>query len=676
SISPDVNRPEYRAITFDAMKDAFKEQARGLVDGGSHALLAETSIDTLNMKAAIVAFEELFEEYGRRWPVMLSLTVTDRSGRTLSGQTVEAAWISIAHARPLSVGLNCALGARDLRPFLESLSKAAPVHVSCYPNAGLPNAFGGYDETPEVTSGVLREFAEEGWLNMAGGCCGTTPDHIRAIADALAVQAPRRVPEPSPYAQFAGLEPLVLRPDSNFTMIGERTNVTGSRRFAKLIKKGDYEKALSVALDQVRGGANILDVNMDEGLLESEQEMTNFLNLISAEPEVARLPIMVDSSKFSVLEAGLKCLQGKAIANSISLKEGEEVFKAQATTLRRFGAGAVVMAFDETGQAVTTEDKVAICRRAYGILVDELDWDPGDIIFDPNILTVATGIEEHDEYGLAFLEATREIKRLCPGARVSGGVSNLSFALRGNAVVREAMNSAFLYHAIQAGLDMAIVNAGQLAVYEDIPEALRDHIEDVIFARRPDATERLVDLAESYRGEGTKRVVDEAWREGPVEKRLEYALVHGVTDHIEEDVEEARLKLGVPLKVIEGPMMGGMQIVGDLFGAGKMFLPQVVKSARVMKKAVAYLEPYMETEEGEAEAAGKVLLATVKGDVHDIGKNIVGIVLRCNSYEILDLGVMVPTEKILETAKAEGVDVIGLSGLITPSLDEMVHVAK
>ena len=678
SISPDVDDPALRTVTFDQVKEAYKEQARGLLDGGVDVLLPETTFDTLNLKAAIVAIEELFTERGRRIPVMLSLTITDRSGRTLSGQTLDAAWVSVTHARPLSVGLNCALGAHEMRPYVEELSEIAPVFVSCYPNAGLPNAFGEYDEKPEDTARILDEFAREGWLNLAGGCCGTRPEHIRAVAEALAGRRPRQVPEPRPYARYSGLEPLVLRPDSNFTMIGERTNVTGSRRFARLIKKGKLEKALAVALDQVRGGANVLDVNMDEGLLDSEQAMTTYLNLIASEPEIARLPIMVDSSKFEVIEAGLKCIQGKAIANSISLKEGEDAFRDKARILKRYGAGVVVMAFDEEGQAVDTEHKVEICRRAYRILTEEVGIAPDDIIFDPNVLAVATGIEEHNDYAKSFIEATRRIKETCPGARVSGGISNLSFSFRGNNTVREAMNAAFLYHAIQAGLDMGIVNAGQLEVYEEIPKDLLERIEDVLFNRRADATERLVEFAENVSAKGKSRRDDLAWREGTVEERLSHALIKGIVDFIEADTEEARGRYDRPLHVIEGPLMDGMNVVGDLFGSGKMFLPQVVKSARVMKRAVAYLEPFMEAEEATAGAKerSKVLLATVKGDVHDIGKNIVGVVLGCNGYEIVDLGVMVPAEKILETAVEKGVDVIGLSGLITPSLDEMEHVAR
>ena len=678
SISPDVDNPGFRTVTFDQVKEAYKGQARGLLEGGVDILLPETTFDTLNLKAAIVGLEEVFDEVGHRVPVMLSITITDRSGRTLSGQTLDAAWIALSHARPFAVGLNCALGAQEMRPYSEELSEIAPIWTFCYPNAGLPNAFGEYDEKPEDTASTLEEFVDAGWLNLAGGCCGTRPEHIRAIAETLEGRQPRQTPEPRPYARFSGMEPFVMRPDANFTMIGERTNVTGSKRFARLIKNDDYETALEVALDQVRGGANILDVNMDEGLLDSEQAMTTFLNLVAAEPEIARIPIMVDSSKFSVIEAGLKCVQGKAIANSISLKEGEENFKDQARTLRRYGAGVVVMAFDEGGQAVDADHKVEICQRAYKILTEEVGFSPGDIIFDPNILAVATGIEEHNGYAKAFIDATRRIKELCPGAHVSGGVSNLSFSFRGNNRVREAMHAAFLYHAIQAGMDMGIVNAGQLEVYEEIPKDLLERIEDVLFDRRPDATERLVDFAETVRGGGKGQKKDDAWRSGTVEERLAHALIKGILDHIEADVEEARLAAERPLDVIEGPLMDGMNIVGDLFGEGKMFLPQVVKSARVMKKAVAYLLPYMEDEKDSAlpKVRKKVLLATVKGDVHDIGKNIVGVVLGCNNYEVVDLGVMVPAPQILEAAAKEKVDVVGLSGLITPSLDEMEHVAK
>ena len=677
SISPDVDDPTFRAITFDQLEAAYHEQARGLLDGGVDLLLPETTFDTLNLKAAIVAIERLFEERGERVPVILSLTITDRSGRTLSGQTVEAAWTAIAHARPLAVGLNCALGAHEMRPYVEELSEIAPVYVHCYPNAGLPNAFGEYDEAPETTAGVLAELADAGFLNLAGGCCGTRPEHIRAIADAMAGRPPRRVPPPRPHARFSGLETLTLRPDSNLTLIGERTNVTGSRRFARRVRNDDWESALEIALEQVRGGANVLDVNMDEGMLDSVSAMTTFLHLVATEPEVAQLPIMVDSSRFEVLEAGMKCLQGKSIANSISLKEGEDEFRRQARILQRFGAGVVVMAFDEEGQAVEADHKVEICRRAFRILVDEVGYAPEEVVFDPNVLAVATGIDEHRPYAKAFLDAIPRIKEACPGARVSGGISNLSFSFRGNDRVREAMNAAFLYHAIDAGLDMAIVNAGQLEVYEDIDPDLLERIEDVLFDRRDDATERLVEIAERFRGDGKARKVDDAWRDAPLEKRLSHALVHGILDHLEEDLDEAVERFDRPLEIIEGPLMDGMGIVGDLFGAGKMFLPQVVKSARAMKKGVAHLLPLLEAEKDAAPTRrGRVLLATVKGDVHDIGKNIVGVVLGCNNYEIVDLGVMVSAERILEAAIEHEVDVIGLSGLITPSLDEMIHVAR
>ncbi len=680
SLSPSVADPGFRAVTFDEVREAYAEQVRGLLEGGVDLLLVETIFDTLNAKAALVAIEDVFDSLGTRLPVMISVTITDKSGRTLSGQTVEAFWISVAHARPLSVGVNCALGAREMRPYVEELSRIADVHVSCYPNAGLPNAFGEYDETPETTSSLVRALAVEGLVNVVGGCCGTTPDHVRAIAARVEGVTPRVPPRPDRLTRWAGLEPLVVRPDSNFLMIGERTNVTGSKKFAELVKAGDYAKAVEVALDQVRGGANILDVNMDEGMLEGERAMVTFLNLLASEPEIARLPVMVDSSKWSVIEAGLKCLQGKGIANSISLKEGEEDFLAKARAIRRYGAGVVVMAFDETGQAETVERKVSICRRAFDLLTKRAGWDATDVVFDPNILAVATGIEEHAAFARNYVEATRVIKDTCPGAKVSGGVSNLSFAFRGNNVVREAMHSAFLYHAIRAGMDMGIVNAGQIGVYEEIPRDLLDHVEDVLFDRRPDATERLVAFAETVKGAGKKRELDLGWRDAPVEQRLSHALVNGIVDFIEADVEEARAKSARPLDVIEGPLMDGMRVVGDLFGAGKMFLPQVVKSARAMKRAVAYLLPFMEEEKqrlGLAERKnGKVLLATVKGDVHDIGKNIVGVVLGCNSYDVVDLGVMVPCDKILDTAIEQGCDVVGLSGLITPSLDEMVHVAK
>jgi 5-methyltetrahydrofolate--homocysteine methyltransferase len=689
SISPDVNDPAARGLTFDALRHAYRDQARGLVDGGCDLLLVETMIDTLNAKAALVAIEEVFDEAGARLPVMVSATLTDRSGRTLSGQTLDAFYVSIEHARPFSVGLNCALGAREMRPYLAELSRISTSYVSCYPNAGLPNHFGEYDEQPGETGALLGEFAGSGFVNIVGGCCGTTPEHIRAIAAAVRGATPRPLPGANVvdglhgYSHFAGLETLVVRADSNFQMIGERTNVTGSKRFARLVEAGDWTGAAQVALDQVRGGANILDVNMDEGMLDSEACMTTFLNYIATEPEIARIPVMIDSSKWSVIEAGLKCVQGKAIVNSISLKEGEADFLAKARTIRRYGAAMVVMAFDEQGQADTTARKVEICQRAYRLLTGA-GVDPSDIIFDPNVLAIATGLEEHNDYAKNFIEATRRIKVACPGVKISGGISNLSFSFRGNEVVREAIHSAFLFHAIDAGLDMGIVNAGQLVVYEDIPKDLLEHVEDIIFNRRTDATERMVAFAETVRGTGAKREADLTWREGPVSDRLAHALVHGVVDFIEEDAEEARQALGRPLLVIEGPLMDGMKIVGELFGAGKMFLPQVVKSARAMKKAVAYLQPFMEAEKAaesarSGEAAppqGKVLLATVKGDVHDIGKNIVGVVLGCNNYAVVDLGVMVPLDRILKEAADQKADIIGLSGLITPSLDEMVFVAK
>jgi len=690
SISPDVGNPAFRAVTFDQVIAAYKEHVRGLIDGGVDLLLLETIFDTLNAKAAIVAILDVFDEMEVELPLMISVTITDRSGRTLSGQTLDAFYTSIRHARPFSVGLNCALGAREMRPHVAELARIAETYVTCYPNAGLPNAFGEYDELPAETSALLRDFAESGFLNVVGGCCGTTPDHIRALDAAVAGLAPRRIPDLGsripgpgsriPFTQLSGLEPLTIRPDSNFIMIGERTNVTGSKRFARLITSGDFAEATHVALDQVRGGANILDVNMDEGMLDSEAAMTTFLNLIATEPEIARIPIMVDSSKWSVLEAGLKCVQGKGIVNSISLKEGEEDFLRKARTIRRYGAAVIVMAFDEQGQADTIARKVSICQRAYQLLTENAGFDPLDIIFDPNILAIATGLDEHNDYAINFIEATGIIKATCPGAKVSGGISNLSFSFRGNDVVREAIHSAFLFHAIKAGLDMGIVNAGQLVVYEDIPKELLEHVEDVIFNRRPDATERLVQFADTVKGNGQKRTTDLAWRSAPVAERLSHALVHGIVDFIEADVEEARQKLPRPLDVIEGPLMDGMKVVGDLFGAGKMFLPQVVKSARAMKKAVAYLLPYMEEEKKRSGATrstqGKLVMATVKGDVHDIGKNIVGVVLGCNNYEVIDLGVMVPAAKILQTAIDEQADLIGLSGLITPSLDEMVFVAR
>ncbi|HEY0831795.1 MAG TPA: methionine synthase, partial [Candidatus Dormibacteraeota bacterium] len=675
SLSPRVEDPSYRDVTFDQLRDGYAEAARALVEGGVDILLIETVFDTLNGKAAIAAVKEVAPEI----PLFVSVTIVDRSGRNLSGQTVEAFWTSVEHAEPFAAGINCSLGATEMRPYIAAMARVAPVYVTCYPNAGLPNAFGGYDEQPPMTSGLLKEFAEAGYLNAAGGCCGTGPEHIRQIREALRDVPAREVPRRDPRPRFSGLEPFEISPDSGFVVIGERTNVTGSIRFRRLIESDDYAGAVQVALDQVRGGANLIDVNMDADLLDSEAAMVRFLNLIATEPEIARLPIMVDSSKWSVLEAGLKCLQGKGVCNSISLKGGEEPFLEQARKVREYGAAVVVMAFDEIGQADTVERKVAICTRAYKLLVEEAGFPPEDIIFDPNILPIATGIEEHSAYAKAFIEATRQIKQVCPGTHVSGGVSNLSFSFRGNDRVREAIHSAFLFHAIRAGLDMGIVNAGQLVVYQDIPKDLLEMVEDVIFDRRPDATERLVDFAKSVSGAGQKREVDLRWREGSVEDRLKHAVLHGEVAYIEEDAEEARAKYGKPLLVIEGPLMDGMQVVGDLFGAGKMFLPQVVKSARAMKKAVAYLEPFMQAEKeatGEHRVRGRLVLATVKGDVHDIGKNIVGVVLACNNYEVHDLGVMVPVEKILDTAIELGADVVGLSGLITPSLDEMVVVAK
>ncbi len=676
SISPDVSNPGFRAVSFDDLRGAYKDAALGLIEGGADILLVETIFDTLNAKAAIYAIEEAFEETCKRLPIMISGTITDLSGRTLSGQTPQAFWNSIQHARPLSVGLNCALGAREMRAHLAEISRVADTLVCAYPNAGLPNEFGLYDESPEYMASLIREFAESGLVNIVGGCCGTTPDHVSAIARAVAELAPRAVPTIAPRLRLSGLEPFELTPDIRFVNVGERTNVTGSAKFRKLITAGDYAAALDVARDQVINGAQIIDVNMDEGLLDSKKAMVEFLNLVAAEPDIARVPVMVDSSKFEVIEAGLKCLQGKAVVNSISLKEGEVAFKAQARIVRRHGAAVVVMAFDEKGQADTKARKVEICARAYKILTEEVGLPPQDIIFDPNIFAVATGIEEHDNYGVDFIEATREIRERMPLVHISGGVSNLSFSFRGNEPVREAMHSVFLYHAIAAGMDMGIVNAGQLAVYEKIDPELREACEDVVLNRREDGTERLLAVAEKFRNvKGQTQVKDESWRQAPVEKRLEHALVNGVTEYIEADVEEARLAAKRPLDVIEGPLMSGMNVVGDLFGAGKMFLPQVVKSARVMKQAVAYLTPYLEAEKDARSSAGKILLATVKGDVHDIGKNIVGVVLACNNFEIIDLGVMVPAQKILETARAEKVDVIGLSGLITPSLDEMCFVA-
>ncbi|TDC53898.1 methionine synthase [Actinomadura sp. KC345] len=680
SLSPRVEDPSYRAVTFDKVKESYAEQIRGLAEGGVDLLLIETIFDTLNCKAAIAAAREVAPDL----PLWISVTIVDMSGRTLSGQTVEAFWRSIEHAEPLLVGLNCSLGADEMRPHVEELARLADTYTASYPNAGLPNAFGGYDETPEETSGKVGEFAASGLVNAVGGCCGTGPEHIARIAAAVRGSAPRERATPGRAPRFSGLEPFAIGADTGFVMIGERTNVTGSKRFRKLIEAGDHQGAVDVALEQVRGGANLLDVNMDADLLDSEREMTTFLNLIATEPEVARIPIMVDSSRWSVLEAGLKTVQGKGVVNSISLKEGEDQFLEQARRIRDFGAGVVVMAFDETGQADSTERKVEICARAYDLLTQKADFPAEDIIFDPAVLAVATGISEHNGYAKAFIDALPLIKERCPGARISGGISNLSFSFRGNEVVREAMHSAFLLHAIRAGLDMGIVNAGQLAVYEDIPADLLEMVEDVLFDRRPDATDRLVSFAENVKGEATKREVDLSWREAPVEQRLSHALVHGIVDFIEEDTEEARQKAERPLDVIEGPLMDGMKVVGDLFGSGKMFLPQVVKSARAMKRSVAYLEPFMEEEKAEAlrtgrvlqdRGQGKIVLATVKGDVHDIGKNIVGVVLGCNNYDVVDLGVMVPAAKILDTAIEENADAVGLSGLITPSLDEMVSVA-
>jgi 5-methyltetrahydrofolate--homocysteine methyltransferase len=681
SLSPKVEDPGYRSVSFDQVFDAYAEQIGALRDGGVDLLLIETIFDTLNAKAAIAAAIDVAPELPR-W---ISVTIVDRSGRTLSGQTVDAFWTSVRHADPAIVGVNCSLGATEIRPYVETLARIAPVPVACYPNAGLPNAFGGYDETPDVTSSLLSEFARSGLVNVVGGCCGTTPEHVRKIAEAVRGVDRRPVP-PRPddaITSLSGLEPFRITPETGFVMVGERTNITGSKRFAALIGSGDFEAGVEIALDQVRGGANVIDVNMDADLIDGVAAMTRFLNLIAAEPEIARVPVMVDSSKWEVLEAGLKCLQGRGIVNSISLKEGEDDFLAKAMRVRRYGAAVVVMCFDERGQADTVERKIEIAERAYRLLTERAGFDPEDIIVDPNILAIATGIEEHERYAQAFIEATREIKIRCPGVKVSGGVSNLSFSFRGNEPVRRAIHSAFLYHARQAGLDMAIVNAGQLPVYDDIPADLKEHVEDILFARRPDATERMVRFAETVQGGALERIEDLSWREGSVEERLSHALVHGIDDFIVEDAEEARQGYDRPLEVIEGPLMDGMRIVGDLFGAGKMFLPQVVKSARAMKKAVAYLEPFMEREKeatiaagGAVRSQGRVVLATVKGDVHDIGKNIVGVVLGCNSYEVIDLGVMAPADLILDTAVEQGCDIVGLSGLITPSLDEMVNVAK
>ena len=676
SISPKVEDPAFRTITFDELTEAYAEQIRGLADGGVDILQIETIFDTLNAKAAIAAAQDIAPDL----PLWLSFTAVDQSGRNLSGQTAEAFWLSVEHAEPMIVGVNCSLGAAQMRPYLEALSRIAPTYTACYPNAGLPNAMGLHDEDPEITSGYLGEFASAGLANVLGGCCGTTPEHIRQIAEAVRDLPPRTVPDPDEtFTSFSGLEPFVVRPDTGFVMVGERQNITGSKKFRRLIESGDFQAAVDIAREQVQNGANLLDVNMDTDLLDGPQAMTTYLNLLATEPEVARVPIMVDSSSWDVIEAGLKCVQGKGVVNSISLKEGEEDFLDKARRVQRYGAAVVVMAFDERGQADTVDRKVEISERAYRLLTQEAGYDPSDIIFDPNILAIATGMEEHADYARSFIDATRIIKRRCPGVKISGGVSNLSFAFRGNDVVREAMHSAFLYHARQAGLDMAIVNAGQLPVYDDIPKDLLEHVEDLLFNRRPDATERMLTFAQTVTGEAMRTEHDLTWREGSVEERLSHALVHGIDAFIEEDAEEARQGYERPLEVIEGPLMDGMQIVGDLFGAGKMFLPQVVKSARAMKKAVAYLEPFMQEEKERlglvGSAQGTIVTATVKGDVHDIGKNIVGVVLGCNNYRVVDLGVMAPAETILDTAAREKADVIGLSGLITPSLTEMVNVA-
>lgn len=678
TLSKDVNDPGGRDITFDQLVVAYGEQVKALVEGGVDLLLVETIFDTLNAKAALFAIDEYCSEKSLSIPIMISGTITDASGRTLSGQTTEAFWTSVKHANPLSIGLNCALGAGDMRPYIKELSKLAPCYVSCYPNAGLPNPLAetGFDQTPEIMTPLVREFAESGFVNILGGCCGTSPDFIRAFAAAVKDVSPRKRPELSVQSSYSGLEVLNLTENTNFINIGERTNVTGSIQFSKLIMAGDYDTALSVARQQVENGAQVIDINMDEAMLNSQEAMVRFLNLIASEPDISRVPIMIDSSKWSVIEAGLKCVQGKSIVNSISLKEGEKVFIEQAVKVKRYGAAAVVMAFDEKGQADTIERRVAICTRAYKILTEQVGFPPEDIIFDPNIFAIATGIEEHNNYAVDFIEATRRIKATLPHCRISGGVSNVSFSFRGNNLVREAIHSAFLYHAIKAGMDMGIVNAGMIAVYDDIPKDLLELIEDVLLNRRQDATDRLVAFAETVKGAGAKKEADLSWRNEPVEKRLAHSLVKGIVDYIEVDTEEARKKYGKPILVIEGPLMDGMNVVGDLFGAGKMFLPQVVKSARVMKKAVAYLDPFLKAEkQGTVRTAGKIVMATVKGDVHDIGKNIVGVVLACNNYEIVDLGVMVPCERILDEAKKQNADIIGLSGLITPSLEEMAHVA-
>ncbi|HSU74063.1 MAG TPA: methionine synthase, partial [Terrabacter sp.] len=683
SISPDVNDPGARNVTFDELVEAYLTAANGLVDGGADVLCVETIFDTLNAKAAIFALETLFEERGRRWPVMISGTITDASGRTLSGQVTEAFWHSVRHVNPLLVGLNCALGAKEMRPYIAELARVADTFVSCYPNAGLPNAFGEYDESPEETAAILEEFAASGFVNLVGGCCGTTPAHIAAITAAADGKAPRTPAEARPALRLSGLEPLTVTDDTLFVNVGERTNITGSARFRNLIKAGDYPAALAVARQQVEAGAQVIDINMDEGMIDGVAAMDRFTKLVATEPDICRVPTMIDSSKWEVIEAGLKCVQGKAIVNSISLKEGEEKFVREARLCRKYGAAVVVMAFDEDGQADNLERRTQICRRAYDVLTKDVGFPAEDIIFDPNVFAVATGIEEHANYGLDFIEATRWIKQNLPGALVSGGVSNVSFSFRGNNPVREAIHAVFLFHAIAAGMDMGIVNAGALEVYDEVPELLRERIEDVILNRRPDSTERLLEIAGDFAGDGAaKEVADEHWRSLPVGERITHALVKGLDEFVEDDTEELRAEIsargGRPIEVIEGPLMDGMNVVGDLFGAGKMFLPQVVKSARVMKKAVAYLIPFIEAEKqpGDAERSnGKVVMATVKGDVHDIGKNIVGVVLQCNNYDVIDLGVMVPAQKILDTAKQEGADVVGLSGLITPSLDEMANLA-
>jgi 5-methyltetrahydrofolate--homocysteine methyltransferase len=679
SLSPDVNNPAYRAVTFDELVQAYYDQVRGLVDGGVDLLLPETTFDTLNLKACLFAIAKLFEERGIHLPVLASVTITDRSGRTLSGQTLDAFLTSISHADLMAVGINCAFGPHQMSPYIAELARLSSLPIFSYPNAGLPNEFGGYDMGPDELAKALRDWAREGWLNLVGGCCGTTPEHIAAIAEAVRESRPRIPPPRDGFTHLSGLERLMIRPDSNFIMVGERTNVAGSRKFARLIREEKYEEALAIAREQVEGGANLIDVNMDEGMLDSAKAMTVFLNHIAAEPDITRVPIMIDSSNFDVIEAGLKCVQGKAVVNSISLKEGEEEFKRRARLVKRYGAAVVVMAFDEEKQATTTEHRVKIAKRAHRILTEEIGFDEADIIFDTNILIVATGIEEHNDYAINFIEAAKQIKELFPRCHLSGGVSNISFSFRGNDAVREAMHAAFLYHAIKAGMDMGIVNAGQLAVYEQIPTDLLERVEDVLFNRRPDATERLLEFAQQVKGTGKVSEEEEAWREESLEHRLSHALIKGIVDYIEQDLEEALKKYARPLQIIEGPLMDGMNVVGDLFGEGKMFLPQVVKSARVMKKAVAYLKPYLEAEKQAAQQTNhrvKLVFATVKGDVHDIGKNIVGVVLGCNNYEVIDLGVMVPADKIIETAINERADIIGLSGLITPSLDEMVHVAK